>query len=248
MTVRCAFTSDLAMDWHGLPEDLRFTAAFGTSQARVLWLPEEPASEDAMLAPRPRRPTSPRPTVPQLCAPQRRPLQPQKKNEAVVEAACQHMQLQPNPVAEPRRVSAFSGAHPGLLHWVLGSDDGSSSGGGAGEEIVFAAGPLIVAMQPSAGGQQRYLQGHMRAVHALALTASGHLASAEEGTGPPLRLWDLRQGRCLATVPGEGGWVGHGSPARLTPSPCPALMPVPLPSHMTLCRPRWRHYVPGTEA
>jgi WD40 repeat protein len=107
--------------------------------------------------------------------------------------------MQPTPIARLERVSAFSVQHPGNLLWAPAI-------GATPHEIVFAAGSLIVGMHP-VDGRQRHLQGHTRTVCALALSADGsRLASAEAGPGvaaaAAIRLWDYRQGRCLATVPG----------------------------------------------
>lgn len=114
--------------------------------------------------------------------------------------------MQPTPVAQLERVNAFSGQHPGNLLWAPASGDRA-----APHEIVFAAGSLIVGMQPLDGGRQRHLQGHTGVVCALALSADGsRLVSAEPGPGAAaaaaIRLWDYRQGHCLATVPGVVHW------------------------------------------
>lgn len=235
MHVRAAFTSSVKYDWQvrllgavaqehawrmargmavaadppfcpsqqSLPEDLRFTTSFDTSQARVQWVPQEPEEADVAVAPPERRPTAPRPAVPTgLAGPLKRAAAAPPAADPVPPDSPQ--QLVPCPLAQPHWVSAFSGSRPTLLHWVPAAG-GSSDDSAQRDEIVYAAGSLIVGMRPAAGASQRYLQGHVRPVRGLALSADGsRLASAEEGAGAAIRLWDFRQGRCLATVPGEG--------------------------------------------
>lgn len=193
-----------------LPEDLRFTAAFDAStQAEVVWVPEEPREEDVRVAAPRRRPTSPHPPLPAPAA--RQPKEPAARPAAGGTCPAQlPPELLPSPAAEPLWVSAFCGRRPGLLHWVPACATGSGSGGdgkaaaGAEDEVVFAGGALIVGMQAVEGGRQRYLRGHSAPVCALAVSADGgRLASAEEGPGAEVRLWDFRRGCCLATVPGE---------------------------------------------
>lgn len=202
MTVRGAFTSDVVFDWPTLPHDLAFSAAFDTVQARTLWVPALPPAGSAQVAAlRAFRPSSPRPGVPSRPAsPHQRPLkQPQPSAQVPAEVPGQPA-LHPSPIARLERVIAFTGRHPGLLHWVPGSS----------REVVYAAGSLIVVMQLACDsaavqqqGQQRHLRGHTRAVKALALSADGRwLASAEEGATAAVRLWDLQRGLCLASVPG----------------------------------------------
>ena len=71
----------------------------------------------------------------------------------------------------------------------------------AQDEVVFSAGAAIVVMKPDGG--QRHLLGHSNPVAALALDAAGTvLVSGEEGSGGAIKLWDLRSGRCMATMPG----------------------------------------------
>lgn len=206
MTVRGAFTSDVVYDWRSLPPDLAFSAAYDVAQARVLWLPGQPPAAAQVATPRP-RPTSPRPAVPRraAAAPTRDQEAPQPAKGSAAAQVEQQLVIQPAPIAQLERVAAFSGRRPGLLLWTPGSSRGSP-------EIVFAAGSLIVAMPPLALGSsqeegqqaQRHLRGHAAAVCALAPSADGgRLATAEEGAGAALRLWDLRQGLCIATVPGE---------------------------------------------
>ncbi|KAL4458496.1 hypothetical protein ABPG75_013361 [Micractinium tetrahymenae] len=210
MTVRGAFTSDVVFDWSTLPPNLAFSAAFDIAHARVLWVPAPPPAGSAhFAAPRPPRPASPRPPVPSRPAsPQRRPPRQQRPAEEPAPGLQQQQQqlaLHPSPIAQLERVAAFSGRHPGLLHFVPGSSNGG------GKEVVYAAGSLIVTMQLACGGavlqqqgQQWHLNGHARSVRALALSADGcRLASVEEGAGAAVRLWDLRRGLCLATVPGH---------------------------------------------
>lgn len=208
MSVRGAFTSDVVFDWPTLPQDLAFSAAFDSTQARTLWVPAPPATGSAhVAAPQPTRPPSPGPGVasgpPRPHRRSRRPRQPAE--EAATEPQEQQLALQPSPIAQLERVAAFSGRYPGLLHWVPScSHDGS-------QEVVWAAGSLIVLMELACDGtalqqqgRQRFLRGHTRAVKALALSADGRwLASAEEGAGAEVRLWSLQEGRCLATVPGK---------------------------------------------
>ncbi len=208
MSVRGAFTSDVVFDWPTLPQDLAFSAAFDSTQARTLWVPAPPATGSAhVAAPQPTRPPSPGPGVasgpPRPHRRSRRPRQPAE--EAATEPQEQQLALQPSPIAQLERVAAFSGRYPGLLHWVPScSRDGS-------QEVVWAAGSLIVLMELACDGtalqqqgRQRFLRGHTRAVKALALSADGRwLASAEEGAGAEVRLWSLQEGRCLATVPGK---------------------------------------------
>ena len=80
----------------------------------------------------------------------------------------------------------------------------------AGSEMIFPAGPAIVAMTARSGGsggavgEQRHLLGHRRPVVALALDGSAAvLASVEEGPEGAIRLWDLGSGACFATLGGE---------------------------------------------
>ena len=208
MTVRGAFTSDAKYDWHSLPPDLAFSAAFDVSQAHVLWLPAEPHGGVYVAAPRP-RPASPHAALPQRPpSPPRRPRRP----AAPAEEAPPSLALQPEPIAQLHRVVTFSGARPRLLLWAPAGC--AADGSAHPEELAFAAGSLVVAMQPIAGepGQpplrHRLLRGHSAAVHALALSADGgRLASAEEGAGAALRLWDFRRGCCVARVPGGRCWL-----------------------------------------
>lgn len=118
---------------------------------------------------------------------------------ATAAAQCQPG-LEPNPIATLQHVSGFAGgAGPAVLHWVAGGE------AEAPEEVVFAAGSLIVSMQP-ASGTQRHLLGHSRAVTGIALSCDGsRLASVEEGAGAALRLWHFRQAELAATVPGHVG-------------------------------------------
>lgn len=202
MVLRAAFTSDTKYDWQTLPADLCFTAAYDAAKASVLWMPEEPVADEVLAAPPPRRPTSSRAALP-VATTQREPhAAPAAAPPVAISTPQQVMELCPSPAAKPQWVGAFSGGHPGLLHWVPASS-GAGSNEAQQQEIAFAAGSLVVAMQPGSG-RQRYLLGHTRPVRALAFTADGsRLASAEEGPGAALHLWDFRQGCCLATVPGR---------------------------------------------
>jgi hypothetical protein len=130
-----------------LPADLAFTAAFDASQAQVLWVPEEPPAQEVQVARPQRRPTSPHPPLPLLplaaagtaaaaAAAVKRKLPAHSLDTAA--AAPQRQQdtvMQPNPIAQLERVSAFSGHHPGNLLWAPAS-------GETPHEIVFAAGSL----------------------------------------------------------------------------------------------------------
>ena len=115
-------------------------------------------------------------------------------------------------MAQLEWLGGYTGQPSGtLLHWV---PPRASAAAADEPEVVYAAGSCIVAMRPSSR-RQRCLQGHRTAVRALALAISddgtdARLASAAEGLGAALRLWDLREGRCVATVP--GAW--SESPAR----------------------------------
>ena len=261
MVVRGAFTSDVLFDWPTLPHNLALSAAFDTAQARTLWVPAAPPAGSARIAaPRPPRSLSPRPGVPSRpVSPQGRPAgQPQPSEEPAAEMQ-QQLALHPLPIAQLERVAAFSGRHPGLLHWVPGSGDGS-------QELVWAAGCMIVVMQLALSGaapqqqqgRQRYLRGHARAVKALALSADGTwLASVEEGSGAALRQWNLQQGQCLATVPGklllatvQAAQCISSYPlwpvctVGATPAPLHWLKPLLHFLHMLPLRPCRRHRVP----
>lgn len=210
MTVRGAFTSDLKYNWDALPADLDFTGTFDTSAARVVWVPGEPAQGTRLAVPA-RKSSAPLPPVPRAAAAgPRRQRQPLAPSNSAAGARCQPVSLagpppvsaavpppamHPDPIVVLERISAFSGWCQQPVVWVPGSS-----------EVVFAAGPTVVAMQPN--GVQRRLQGHAQPVVELAHSSDGSVvASAEQGSGGLVRVWNFREGRELAAIKACAGTI-----------------------------------------